>query len=147
MDFNHEYPSRGDAPDTGRRGRVQSLAEAAPVFAGLAAEMTALGYPNRDVFAVRLALDEAIANAIKHGHRGDAGKRVEVGYRVTAEQVVAEVGDEGPGFDLHRVPDPRGGASRERPGGRGLFLMRAYMTWVQFNARGNHVTLCKVRSG
>jgi hypothetical protein len=59
---------------------------------------------------------------------------------------VAHVADEGTGFDPAAVPDPVPVEYRERPYRRGLFLMRAYMTWVAFNARGNEVTLCRVRS-
>ena len=95
---------------------------------------------------MHLAIDEAITNAIQHGHGGDLSKRVKVCYVVTPIQVVAEVEDQGPGFDPGCLPDPRDNGRRELPGGRGVFLMRAYMTWVHFNDRGNRVVLCKDRS-
>jgi serine/threonine-protein kinase RsbW len=107
--------------------------------------MTALSYGRKDIFAVKLGLEEAISNAIKHGNRRDPTTCVRIRYRVTADRVVAEVADEGAGFDPAAVPDPRAVEYRERPGGRGLFLMRAYMTWVAFNTRGNEVTLCRLR--
>ena len=54
--------------------------------------------------------------------------------------------DEGRGFDPEQVPDPLAREILDRPGGRGLFLMWAYMTWVGFNRTGNRVTLVKQRS-
>ena len=56
-----------------------------------------------------------------------------------------EVKDEGKGFDPQRVPDPLAPVNLERPGGRGVLLMRHYMTWVRYNRRGNRVMLCKRR--
>jgi serine/threonine-protein kinase RsbW len=124
---------------------LHALAEVSRVLTAVAADMTALNYGSRDIFAVKLGLEEAISNAVKHGNRRDPAKRVRIRYRVTADRVVAEVADEGAGFDPAAVPDPRPGGYRDRPCGRGLFLMRAYMTWVAFNARGNEVTLCRLR--
>jgi serine/threonine-protein kinase RsbW len=126
--------------------RVHSFAEAGRVVDAVVAAMAAGGYPPRDQFAVSLALDEALANAIKHGHGGDAGKRVDVRYRVGPTEVWLEVLDQGQGFDPRRVPDPRAPENHERPSGRGLLLMRSYMTWVRHNERGNRVTLCRART-
>src|SRR5205823_6135428 len=70
---------------------VRRAADLPSVLEPVAGAMTRLGYPRRDVFAVRLGLEEALVNAIKHGNRGDPGKRVRVRYRVTAEEVRAEV--------------------------------------------------------
>jgi anti-sigma regulatory factor (Ser/Thr protein kinase) len=68
-------------------------------------------------------------------------------YRVGAESVVAQVEDRGPGFDPGQVPDPLDPANLERPGGRGLLLMRAYLHGVWHNDRGNCVCLCRHRTG
>jgi serine/threonine-protein kinase RsbW len=105
-----------------------------------------LGYTERDVFSVRLALEEALVNAVKHGHRNDPHKTVRVRFQADAAQFLVEVQDEGPGFDPDGVPDPLSPENLERPGGRGVFLMRHYMTWVSFNDRGNCVTMCKRRT-
>jgi serine/threonine-protein kinase RsbW len=125
---------------------LRRAADAAAVIEAVTSEMAAEGYPQDDVFAVRLALDEAISNAIKHGHRDDPGKNVRVGYHVGPDRTVAEVEDQGPGFDPRAVPNPLAPENLEKPSGRGLFLMRAYLTWCHHNARGNRVTLCKHRS-
>ena len=119
--------------------------EVVPLLDEVAATMTALGYTPREVAGLRLGLEEAVVNGLRHGNGGDPSKRVVVRYCVTAEEVLAEVEDEGPGFDADRVPDPTLPENLGRPGGRGLLLMRHYLTWVRFSRPGNRVTLCKRR--
>jgi serine/threonine-protein kinase RsbW len=124
---------------------VRSLADLPRVVDPLIDEMRRLQYPGPDVFAVRLAVEEALVNAVEHGNRGDPSKQVEVRYQVTAQRVLVEVEDEGPGFDPGDVADPLSPEGLTRTGGRGLHLMRCCMTSVRFNERGNAVTLCKER--
>ena len=95
------------------------------------------------LFAVRLALEEALANAIKHGNRYDRAKTITVSAEVGAEETAITVADEGPGFDPRHLPDPRADENLEKPGGRGIMLMRAYMDEVAFNERGNEVRMIK----
>jgi serine/threonine-protein kinase RsbW len=125
---------------------LQTFAEIEPVLGGILKELTAAGYPEDDQFAVRLALDEAIVNAVKHGNKHDPARWVWVRSRVTPESVLLEVEDQGPGFNPEGVPDPLAPENLERASGRGLLLMRSFMTWVHHNARGNCITLCKYRS-
>ncbi len=134
------------AHDGWERAQVSLVSEIDPLVAQITSAMQAAGYTNREAFAVRLALEEAIVNAIKHGHQGDPSKVVRVACRVSAEQVVLEVEDQGPGFQPEEVPDPLDPENLERACGRGVFLMRHYMTEVTYNARGNCVTLCKRRA-
>jgi serine/threonine-protein kinase RsbW len=117
--------------------------EVVPLLEQVAAAMTLLGYRPRDVTGLRLALEEAIVNGLRHGNGGDPAKQVVVHYSVGAEEVVAEVEDEGPGFDPARVPDPTTAENLDRPCGRGLLLMRHFATWVHYHGRGNRVTLYK----
>src|SRR5262249_29045210 len=107
------------APAAGRERtyRVRSTAEAAPVLGQAVAAMEGAGYSQKDCFGMRLALEEAVANAVKHGHRGDPAKRVRVRYHVMPECVLAEVEDQGPGFDPSRVPDPLAPENLERGSG------------------------------
>ena len=102
---------------------------------------------DRDIFSIKLALEEALVNAIKHGHRGDPSKQVHVRYRVEADRLTVEVEDQGPGFRPELVPDPRAPENLERDCGRGLLLMRNFMTSVRYNDAGTCVTLCKCRAG
>ena len=57
-----------------------------------------------------------------------------------------EVVDQGPGFDPDMVPDPTCDENLEKPCGRGILLMRSYMSQVEFNSQGNCVTMEKLRS-
>ena len=99
----------------------------------------------KDIFGIRLALEEALVNAIKHGNQMDRRKRVRVAYRVAADRFDVQVEDEGPGFNPEDVPDPTLAENLERPCGRGVMLMRHYMTTVHFNGRGNVVSMTKLR--
>jgi serine/threonine-protein kinase RsbW len=125
--------------------RIRTAAEMTRVVDWLRDAMTQLGYTDQDVFAVRLALEEAVINAVKHGNRSDPNKQVRIRYQVTGERVVAEVEDQGAGFDPTTVADPLGAEGLLRTSGRGLHLMRCCMSSVRHNKRGNIVTLCKRR--
>lgn len=101
----------------------------------------AAGYPEASRFAVRLALEEAVANAFKHGHRDLPEAHVEITWRIGPERISMTVRDQGPGFEPSEVPDPTTPETLELPTGRGLMLMKAYMTSVEYNRHGNLVTL------
>ena len=103
------------------------------------------GYDRASCFALRLALEEALTNAILHGNRSNPNKRVTVQYQVDSGRVVIEVEDQGEGFDPQAVPDPTRMENIEIPAGRGIILMRAYMTEVHFTAPGNRVRMTLVR--
>jgi serine/threonine-protein kinase RsbW len=105
-----------------------------------------LGWDGRDLFGVEMALEESLTNAIRHGNCLDESKHVEVECRVSPERFWLQVIDQGKGFKLDKVPDCTCDENLERFGGRGLALMKAYMTRVEYNDCGNCVTLEKVRS-
>lgn len=99
---------------------------------------------DQEVFSVRLALEEALVNAIKHGNQMDRTKKVHISYRFLLDRFEVRISDEGEGFDPEDVPDPTAIENLERPCGRGLMLMRHYMTEVEYNQRGNSVSMAKV---
>jgi serine/threonine-protein kinase RsbW len=138
-------PSQGQE-GTWREITLHRPEEVVRVLEDVVAVLPEWGYSERDRAGVRLALEEAIVNGLRHGNRGDTSKSVWVRYRVGPNAVLIDVEDEGPGFDPKAVADPTLVENRERPGGRGLLLMRHFMTWVQFSRRGNRVTMCKRRS-
>jgi serine/threonine-protein kinase RsbW len=102
-------------------------------------------FGDREIFGIKLALEEALVNAIKHGNQMDRSKKVHITYQVTTERFDVHISDEGPGFDPSDVPDPTAVENLERPSGRGLMLMRHYMSEVTYSDRGNAVSMCKVR--
>lgn len=106
-------------------------------------ELARCRYGDDVTFAIKLALEEALTNAIKHGNRNDVSKRLVVRYAINPRQAVIMVRDEGHGFRPVTVPDPTADENLERPNGRGIMLMHAYMTRVHFNKAGNEVWMLK----
>jgi CheY-like chemotaxis protein/anti-sigma regulatory factor (Ser/Thr protein kinase) len=117
-----------------------------------------------------IALEEALLNAIYHGNlevssdlreNGDEAfnaladrrrhespyqqRRVKVTARLSPRRATFLIADEGPGFDLTKLPDPTDPTNLDRPSGRGVLLMRTFMDTVRYNAAGNLVTLVKLR--
>ncbi len=119
-------------------------AEARAVHERVEALLLAHKVPDRDVFCIKLALEEALVNAIKHGNQFDRAKKVYISYRLFPDRFEVAVRDDGPGFDPTDVPDPTAPENLERPCGRGLMLMRHYMTEVAYNPRGNGLTMSRV---
>jgi serine/threonine-protein kinase RsbW len=144
--FPKDFMSLADfsAPDC-RRLTVASVADLGQLTDQFAKDLAAGGFGDKEIFGIRLAVEEAVVNGIKHGHRGDPTKQVHIQYRITSDQVLLQIDDEGPGFHPDAIPDPRSDENIDKPGGRGVFLMRYYMTWVEFNERGNSVVMCKTR--
>ena len=99
---------------------------------------------DHDLFSIKLALEEALVNAIRHGNQYDRAKTVRVAYRLLPDRFEVHITDEGAGFDPSDVPDPTALEHLECPSGRGLMLMRHYMTEVSYNERGNGVSMAKV---
>ncbi len=104
------------------------------------------GWSPSDIFAIHLAAEEAIVNAIVHGNKLDAQKKVHVECLVSDEVARIEVVDEGNGFDPAGIPDCTQEERLEASSGRGVMLMRSFMTRIDYNAKGNGVVLEKRRS-
>lgn len=99
-------------------------------------------YPEASRFAIRLAFEESVSNALNHGQRGrPADEPIRVEYAVDDQRVRLAVEDNGPGFKPEQVPDPTAEGNLEIPTGRGLLLIRAYMASVEYNERGNRVEM------
>jgi len=90
---------------------------------------------------LKVALGEALANAILYGNRQDPEKKVRVQAELRPGEVVVTVTDEGRGFDPSAVEDPTRPENLDRSHGRGLFLLRSLADEVRFNETGNSVTL------
>ena len=107
-------------------------------------EVVRCNYDEGSVFGIKLALEEGMINAIKHGNRFDATKKVHVEYTVTPKQVEIAIEDEGPGFDPCCVPDPTLEENLEKCSGRGILLIGAYMTRVEYQKGGRRLHMVKV---
>jgi len=115
------------------------------VLADLLARLGAEGWNTRDIFGIRLALEEAVVNAIKHGNCLDCNKQVHVVCRSTSEKIWIKISDQGPGFDPQAVPDCTDDEHIDAPNGRGIMLMRNFMSRVEYNDKGNVVEMEKLR--
>ncbi len=127
--------------------KINSCVEAAHALSDRCIEeLERHGWSGTDVFHVRMAIEEALTNAVMHGNGTDATKSVWLKMAIADDLVQVVVRDEGTGFDPCRVPDPRCDELLACEHGRGLLLMRSLMTDVQFNDVGNQVTMTKSRS-
>jgi serine/threonine-protein kinase RsbW len=102
-----------------------------------------MGYTVQFLFCVTLALEEAVANAVRHGNRNDPKKQVRLRLVASRDGVQVEVEDEGDGFDADSVPDPLSEDGLVRPSGRGILLMRSFMDAVAFHQQGTLVSMNK----
>ena len=99
-----------------------------------------------DLFGIRMAVEEAVMNAIKHGNAQDPAKKVEVLFRLEPDRFYAKISDEGGGFCPDDVPDPTEDANLEKASGRGVKLIKSFVDECRYNACGNSVELVKLRS-
>lgn len=120
---------------------------------------------------IGVALEEALLNALIHGNLEVSSKlrlqnngayeklialrrekdpyrdrKLTINARLTPHEASFVIRDEGPGFDVAEVPDPTDPENLDKPSGRGLLLMRAFLDDVRHNDRGNEVTLIKRRT-
>ena len=93
----------------------------------------------------RVGLTEALVNAILYGNDRDPDKRVRVEAVFDDDKATVRVTDQGPGFDPDAVPDPTLPHRRTEAGGRGVYLIRCLMDHVEYNERGNSVTMVLLR--
>lgn len=107
----------------------------------VAAALRTFGHDEDALFAVRLCLEEALVNAFRHGNRLEPGLVVKFQASIAADECVFEVQDEGEGFDPGGVPDPTADENLEIPSGRGIMLMRAYMSEVKYLEPGNRIRM------
>jgi serine/threonine-protein kinase RsbW len=122
---------------------VSNLGAGHDVLLQILSELEQQGYGEGAVFAIRLALEEALVNAIKHGNKLDPAKHVKVEAAISPLQVVFVIEDEGPGFKRSGIPDPRLESNIDRCCGRGLLLMESYMDRVEYSRGGRRVRMVK----
>lgn len=109
--------------------------------------VAALGVIKPDTSNLFIALDEAFVNAVKHGNRGDHRKLVRITADLSAKEARFTVEDEGEGFSLQDIPDPCDPANLFKTSGRGVLLIYNIMDEVEYNERGNRLTMVKRPEG
>jgi serine/threonine-protein kinase RsbW len=147
----HDTPghgARGPAPGEGKAWRrtirlPSERGASRMVTEDLLEQLGVHGWEQSDIFSIHLAAEEAIVNAIVHGNKLDPTKQVLVDCLVSPELVRVEITDEGAGFNPANVPDCTSEERLEVPSGRGVMLMRTFMTRIEYNAKGNSVLMEK----
>jgi serine/threonine-protein kinase RsbW len=102
-----------------------------------------LGFKEQTLFAIKIAVEEALVNAIKHGNKLDPGKHVIIEASISPKQAEISIEDEGPGFDRGSVPNPLADENLEKPSGRGILLIESYMNQVRWDHGGRRVRMVK----
>src|SRR4051794_11676014 len=90
-------PVKGISTTVWQWRTLHSVAEVESLSDEVTRAMKGLAHGDKDIFSVRLALEEGVINAIKHGHAGDTSKPVRVGYAVDAQEVQLQIEDQGKG--------------------------------------------------
>ncbi len=115
---------------------------------GLLEAMARHGFGEAAKFAVRLALEEGIVNAFKHGHKGLAPSvPVNVRYAVKPGRIEIVITDQGPGYQPQEIPDPTLEENLEKPSGRGLMLIKSFMSEVHHELGGRRLVMAFVDPG
>ncbi|MCA9065288.1 MAG: ATP-binding protein [Planctomycetaceae bacterium] len=130
--FEKQIPS-----DTGEGLRVQEE---------IVQLMEQFQYSTRDVFAMRLSLEEGLTNAIRHGNKLSPDKSVGVTCSIDFERMRIVIQDQGDGFEPEAVPDPTIEELLERPTGRGLMLMEAYLDEIAYEDGGRRLIMVRMRN-
>lgn len=104
------------------------------------------GFDEDDLMKIGMAVRESMVNAVVHGNRYNANKKVRFSVAKSAERFTIRIADQGDGFDFENLPDPLSPENLMRTSGRGIFLMRSFMD--EFLIRhlepvGTEVTLVK----
>ena len=123
--------------------RLDAMGE---VEAKVLARIRESGLEEQRIFALRLAIEEAVANAVKHGNKMDPDKRVTVRFELNGPEFLIFVEDQGEGFDPAKLPDPLAEENLLRANGRGIFFMKNFMDEVVYNFpadRGTQVKMVK----
>jgi len=126
-------------------GRYSSLAEISE-FVAQAAEDA--GFESKEVYAVKLAVDEACTNIIEHGYGGEGIGKIECSCNIDPDALTIKLRDWGAAFDPKCIPKPDFNVPLEdlEPRGAGLYFMRELMDEVRFvfcNKKGNLLEMVK----
>jgi len=112
----------------------------------LMTELEKAGWEGRDLFHVRMAVEEAVVNAIEHGNKRDPDKIVKLDFRVSPELCYIDVTDQGQGFNPSELRDCTDEEFVDKPRGRGVMLIKELMSEVTYNEMGNRLTMIRKRN-
>ena len=85
------------------------------------------GFDEDDQHRIGMSVRELMVNAVAHGNRYSALKKVEFSFSRNSDRCYVRIADQGGGFDVDQLPDPLAEDNLLRHSGRGIFLVRAFM--------------------
>lgn len=103
------------------------------------------GWEGRDLFHVRMAVEEGVENAIEHGNHRDPSKSVRLDFKVSPKFCYIQITDEGRGFCRAHLKDCTDNEYVDIPRGRGVHLIEQFMSETSYNERGNQLTMLRKR--
>jgi serine/threonine-protein kinase RsbW len=122
---------------------LESVDSAEDTILAIAREV---GFDEDDQHKIGMSVRECMVNAVVHGNRYNARKKVRVAVGRGADSITILIGDEGDGFDADKVPDPLANENLLRHSGRGILLMQAFMDEFEIRPReprGTEVRMMK----
>jgi len=124
--------------------KIPSKLEIVPEFvSALIGKIKTLSIGEDEVFDIKLSLEEALINAIKHGNKMNPSFYVEVYLEIKDHRLTIKVKDQGEGFDFKNLPDPTTDENLEKPSGRGIFLIKSLMDEFEFFDCGRGIKMVK----
>jgi serine/threonine-protein kinase RsbW len=106
-----------------------------------------MGFEEDDLHKIGMSVRECMVNAVVHGNRYNARKKVHLMIQRTSDRLAVVIQDEGDGFDIGTLPDPLANENLLRHSGRGLLLIQAFMDEFQIRPRepkGTEVKMVKI---
>jgi serine/threonine-protein kinase RsbW len=122
---------------------LESVERAEETVLGIAKRM---GFDEDDLHRISVAVRESMVNAIVHGNRYNANKKVHLSVLASGNELNIGVADEGDGFDVSKLPDPLAEENLMRQSGRGILLMQAFVDEFEIRpgaARGTEIRMVK----
>lgn len=107
---------------------IESIALAEDMAVRVAAEV---GFSEDDQYKIGLAVHEGVMNAFQYGNEQRRERKIRVTFELLEEKLVIHVTDQGAGFRLEDIPDPRDDENVLDDSGRGVLLMKAFMDEVE----------------
>jgi serine/threonine-protein kinase RsbW len=126
-----------------------SLPGSLDYIASAAAQLTEMlvrfGIVTIEEINIRIAIVEALTNAIEHGNGFDPARQVKVEAKFSETKAEIKITDQGKGFNHRKLPNPTAPENLYKPRGRGIYMMHRLMDEVHFNRKGNTVRMVKYR--
>ncbi len=126
--------------------QLPSRLDALPVFISEVLGLVQAQIPlnNDQIFDIKLVLEEALTNAVRHGNKHQEDLLVSVKVGLQGRVLTIEIRNQGQGFDPNQVPDPTLPSGLTKTSGRGVFLMRKIMDKVEYTDCGRCLTMSKL---